>query len=372
MSNNKQTFYRLEKLNDTMPDANYRLLLGERSNGKSFAVKERGLIKAWGNINDKFMLFRRWGLEVKASYIEQYFQDAPITAITNNECNTINCTAGKIFLARYNPESKVKVNSVAHVGYYRDLCGEQHFVSQNFDDVSMGIFEEFISRDYYLPNEPTKLMNFVSTFARRRFVPVYMIGNTISRVCPYFRDWELTRIPRQKIGTLDRYEIHTGEYDDDGKEIIVIVSVEYCENSGKNSKMFFGKSSQMITSGTWQVKAYPHLEGRLSNYRKMHEMIFIHTGFKFKMFFLLDKDNNPFWYVEPYTKDVTSNDLRTMRFVTHTYNELIGLKSLNVTIGFTPLTPDEKIAFNYLDRIKFSDNLTGTDYNTCVQTINRS
>ena len=52
MSNNKQTFYRLEKLNDTMSDANYRLLLGERSNGKSFAVKERGLIKAWGSINE--------------------------------------------------------------------------------------------------------------------------------------------------------------------------------------------------------------------------------------------------------------------------------------------------------------------------------
>ena len=61
-----------------------------------------------------------------------------------------------------------------------------------------------------------------------------------------------------------------------------------------------------------------------------------------------------------------------MRFVTHTYNELIGLKSLNTSIGFNPLTPDEKIAFSYLDRIKFSDNLTGTDFNTCLQTINRT
>jgi len=370
--NDKQTFYRLEKRNDSIPDANYRMLLGERSNGKSYAVKERGIMNAWNSADDKFMLFRRWGIEVKASYIEQYFKDAPITAITKNECNTVNCTGGKIFLARYNPESKVKVNSVAHIGYYRDLCGEQHFVSQNFDDVSMGIFEEFISRDYYLPNEPTKLFNFVSTFARRRFVPVYMIGNTISRVCPYFRDWELTRIPRQKIGTIDKYEIHTGDYDDDGNEKIVIVSVEYCENSGKNSKMFFGKSSEMITSGTWQVKSYPHLEGKIENYRIMHKVIFIHTGFKFEMFFMLDNDNQPFWYVRPFNDDVTTDKFKTMRFVTHTYNETLKLKSLNVTIGFTPLSPDEKIAFNYLERIRFSDNLTGTDFNTCLQTINRT
>lgn len=372
MSNNKQTFYRLEKLNDTIPEANYRILLGERSNGKSFAVKERGALRAWNSPTDKFMLFRRWGVDIKASYVEQYFKDLPITAITNNECNTINCTGGKIYLARYNSESKVKVSSVAHIGYYRDLCGEQHCVSQNFDDVSMGIFEEFVSRDYYLPNEPEKLQQFVSTFARRRFVPVYMIGNTISRVCPYFRDWELTRIMRQKIGTIDKYEIHTGNYDEDGKEIIVIISVEYCENSGKNSKMFFGKPSEMITSGTWQVKAYPHLEGKLCEYRVMHKLIFIHTGFKFEMFFLLDKNNNPFWYVRPFTDDVKSPKLQNMRFVTHTYNELIGLPSLNTSIGFKPFTDDERIAFNYMERVCFSDNLTGTDFNTCLQTINRT
>ena len=368
--NNKQTYYRLEKLNDTIPYANYRILLGERSNGKSYAVKERALKNAWNSDNDKFMLLRRWGLEVKASYMEQYFKDAPITTITDNECNTVVCTGGNIYLAFFDTE-KNKTIRKKHVGYYRDLCGEQHFVSQNFDDVSMIVFEEFISRDYYLPNEPDKLQMFVSTVARRRLVPVYMIGNTISRVCPYFTHWELTRIPRQKIGTIDLYEQHTGNYDDDGDEIIVNVTVEYCENSGKNSKMFFGKTADMITSGTWQVKSYPHLEGRLSNYRTMHKMIFIHTGFKFEMFFLLDKDNNPFWYVRPYTKDVTSDDLRTMRFVVHTYNELIGLKSLNTSIGFKPLTDDERIAFNYLERVRFSDNLTGTDYNTCVQTINR-
>lgn len=369
----KQKYYRLENLNDTV-DADYRILLGERSNGKSYAVKERAIRNAWNDNtgNSKFMLLRRWGMELKASFIEQYFVDAPITAITNNECNTVKCIGGKIFLARYDNETR-KTTCIKHVGYYRDLCGEQHFVSQNFDDVNMIIFEEFISRDYYLPQETTKLLNFVSTVARRRRVPVYMVGNTISRVCPYFVDFELTRVPRQKQGTIDLYEIHTGNYDEEThEEIIVRVSVEYCENSGKNSKMFFGKSSEMITSGTWQVKEHAQLDGKLNDYCVMHKVIFIHTGFKFQMFFVqLKKGGLPLWYIRPFTDNVKDPKLRNERFVVHSFKESIGLPSDMVTIGFKALTPEENETFKYLDRLTFSDNLTGTDFDTCYQTINR-
>lgn len=370
--NTKQTYYRLEKLNDTI-QANYHILLGERSNGKSYAVKERALLNAWNDDNNKFMLLRRWGIEIKASFVEQYFIDAPITAVTNNECNTVICNGGKIYLAKFDPETQ-KTTRVKHVGYYRDLCGEQHFVSQNFDDVSMVIFEEFISRDYYLPQETVKLQNFISTVARRRVVPVYMIGNTISRVCPYFNDWNLTNVPKQKQGTIELYEIHTGEYDDDNNEIIVRVTVEYCENSGKNSKMFFGKPAKMITSGAWQVKEYPHLSGKLRDYSILHTVIFIHTGFKFKMFFLQNPEtiSIPFWYIEPFTDNVYNNDkFINTRFVVHAFNESLYIKSNMITVGFKPLNDTERLCFNYLERIVVSDNLTGSDFETCFKSINR-
>ena len=367
----KQTYYRLEKLNDTIP-ANYHILLGERSNGKSYAVKERALINAWKDDNARFMLLRRWGMELKASYVEQYFVDAPITAITANECNTVVCTGGKIYLAFYDTET-LKTVRKKHVGYYRDLCGEQHFVSQNFDDVNMIIFEEFISRDYYLPNECNKLMNFVSTVARRRLVPVYMIGNTISRVCPYFTEWQLTKIPRQKMGTIDLYEIHTEQYEMPNVETIIRVTVEYCENSGKNSKMFFGKSSEMITTGQWQTKDYPHLNGKLNEYCVLHKLIFVHTGFKFAMFFVQSKNGGlPFWYVRPYTDNIYNTPkTHGERFVVRSYAESLHIMSDMVTIGFTPLTQEENETFKYLEHLTFSDNLTGSDFDACFKTINR-
>lgn len=369
----KQKHYRLEKLNDTVP-AQYHILLGERSNGKSYAVKERGFSRAWKNESHKFMYLRRWGMEVKASYVEQYFNDCPVSAITDNACNGVICNAGKIYATTYDNKTNKRIKT-KHVGYYRDLCGEQHFVSQNFDDVDYIIFEEFVSRDYYLPDEVNKLMNFVSSIARRRKIDVYMIGNTISRISPYFNDWGLVNIPKMKQGTIDLYEFKTTQIDEiTGEPVVVRVSVEYCENSGNNSKMFFGKTTDMITSGTWQTDEYPHLKGRIEQYNILHTMIYISNGFKFKMFLLSPREGNRniFWYVRPFTDNVFNDDkYKTTRFIVENYATAQKLNSDSVTIGFKPMSDGEKLAFTYLEQIVFSDNLTGSDFNACIKTVDK-
>lgn len=369
----KQKHYRLETLNDSVP-ADYHVLLGERSNGKSYAVKERGFKRAWLDPNKKFMYLRRWGMEVKASYTEQYFNDAPITAITDNACNGVTCTGGKIYATTYD-EKGIKKIKVKHVGYYRDLCGEQHFVSQNFDDVDYIIFEEFISRDYYLPDEVMKLMQFVSSVARRRKIDVYLIGNTISRLSPYFNEWQLLNVPKMKQGTIDLYEYKTNQIDEEtGEPIIVRVSVEYCENSGNNSKMFFGKTSEMITTGTWQTQEYPHLDGRIEQYNIIHSLIYVSNGFKFKMFLLTPKSGRMrmFWYARPFTDNVFNDEkFKTTRFVVDKYSTAIKILSDAVTIGFKPYSDQERLAFNMLDQIVFSDNLTGSDYYACIRTVDK-
>ena len=369
----KQKYYRLEHLNDSVP-ADYHILLGERSNGKSYAVKERALIRAWKNPDEnKFMLMRRWGMELKASYVEQYFTDAPITAITGGQCNTVVANAGKIYLAKYNEETR-KNERVAVVGYYRDLMGEQHFVSQNFNDTDLIIFEEFISRDYYLPDECNKLQNFVSTVARRRHIDVYMIGNTISRVCPYFNDWGLVNIPKQKQGTIDTYKVKTDQVDEiTGEPVIITITVEYCENSGNNSKMFFGAKSGMITGGAWQVSARPHLQGRLSDYTIMHEIIFVCKSFKFRMFFLQPKNGGlPIWYVEPYNFNIYNDvKFKNKRFVVDKFESGLNINSDLITVGFTPFNDQEKTAFCYFERMCFSDNLTGSDYDACIKVLTK-
>ena len=53
----KQKYYRLDKIKKV--DAQYKMLLGERSNGKSYAVKEDALQDAWSHDNKKFT-YRDW------------------------------------------------------------------------------------------------------------------------------------------------------------------------------------------------------------------------------------------------------------------------------------------------------------------------
>ena len=68
----KQKYYRLTNILKT--NAQYLILLGERSNGKAYAVKEFVLEDYFKN-GHEFAYIRRWREEIKSASIEQYFED---------------------------------------------------------------------------------------------------------------------------------------------------------------------------------------------------------------------------------------------------------------------------------------------------------
>ena len=52
-----------------------------------------------------------------------------------------------------------------------------------------------MSRTTYLHDEPNKLLNFYSTVDRKRgTTKLWLVGNTITRVCPYIQEWGLNDI----------------------------------------------------------------------------------------------------------------------------------------------------------------------------------
>lgn len=360
----KQSFYRLNNILKT--GAPYMILLGERSNGKSYAVKEHCITQAWLH-DKKFIYLRRFDRDIKPSSVEQYFKDPPSYKImewTRGMCDGIVAFRGIIYLTKYNEELE-KDEKVKAIGYSCALNLEQRYKSGSYEDVDNLIFEEFIAEDFYLPNEPTKLMNFISTVARRRRINVFMIGNTISRVCPYFNEWQLVNIPKQQQGTIDIYEHESMDLDENGEPLKIKMAVEFCENSGRNSKMFFGASSKMISTGAWQTKEVPHLQGNKQlDYVVMHRIVIKYKNFKFNCEFLLEKETgNVCWYVYPKTSDITNDE----RVITDTATSL----NMLTTIGFIPLSASEKTALGYMfeGRIYYSDNLTGSDFEQCLKCL---
>lgn len=108
------------------------------------------------------------------------------------------------------------------------LSTEQHYSGASYLDVEDIIFEEFMERGCYIAREPDKLMTFYSTVDRKRgTTKLWLVGNTISRVCPYLNDWNLQEIVRkQKQGTIEKLYVNNGENK-------IKIAIEYCKSSGR-------------------------------------------------------------------------------------------------------------------------------------------
>lgn len=352
-----QDFYRLTSILSVK--ATHNVLYGERSNGKSFAVKEKCLEDAYNNICE-FAYVRRWKDDIKARKVEKYFDDLVldkfgtehIKRITNNEYDCISCYNSEIFFANTNGFKKERGKKIGDVFY---LTGETHYKSIAYPHIKNVIFEEMISKKGYLPNEVEIFESLMSTILRRDEGNIFLIGNALTRVCPYFDEWGLTNIRRQKIGTIDVYKHKTNQLDEDGNPITIKIAVEYCPNSGKNTKMFFGQRASMITSGEWETDSYMHLERRLSEYKCYYTMYAEWSNFRFCIKLLRD-DKYIFVYIYPHTKTCPES----ARIVT----DKLSLNRLHTNTFLQTKTKYDKIVLNLIQegKVCFSDNLCGTDF----------
>lgn len=343
----KQRYYTLSRILET--NANYYILLGERSNGKSYAVKHF-CIQDFIDNDNRFILLRRYTVESKNFMMETYFDDVDVFKITKGEYNTISIYRNGIYFAITTEDNKIVRGK--QIGMVMSLSIANHYKSMSLLKYKNLIYEEFITDDIYIKNEPFELQNLVSTIARRNTIKVFLIGNTISRLCPYFTEWSLVKVPRQKMGTIDIYNMETSQKDEDGNPIEVKIAVEMCENSGSNSKMFFGAQSNQIVNGTWKSKEFPHIP---YNYREC-EVLYGINFVVYNMIYtseILQKGDDIFLFTYPANKikkervvqpDFSLDMLKTDRLIPLTKGDIAFLKLVK------------------LNKLTFSDNLTGEEF----------
>ena len=356
----KQKFVDLKPV--TKEFYNYIWLVGQRSNGKSWAVKDR-LLRAAYQTGRKFGYLRRYQIDVRASDVEGYFRDAPVSSITDGEYDHITVYRGRVYFASFN-EDTGKEERGQEVGYVFYLSGELHFKSQNFDDCDDLIFEEVISDEGYLWNEVAKMESLVSTIARRRKIRVWLISNSISRVCPYFSEWGLNGIYKQKQGTVDVYERRPEDtFDEDGNQIVVKVAVYLTDAALGAGRMFFSKNASMINKGHWLARPCKHLPDNYRRFTKLYEMICEFNDFCFKVELLEHKEQGRLLFIHPHT--LPPEDRQKVRLVTDHLE--LGPKISNGK--FTMITLGDVIVRDLYDRdrVVFSDNLTGEDWNNCIK-----
>ena len=160
-----------------------------RSAGKTTWFS-RYCVKKFIELKEKFMLIYRYNYELD-DCAEKFFKDI----------NTL-------FFNEYHMENKRRASGIYHELILNDTCcgyaislnsaDQLKKYSHLFSDVSRMLFDEFQSEtNHYCPDEIRKFISVHTSVARGqgkqiRYVPVYMIGNTVSLINPYYTEFGIS------------------------------------------------------------------------------------------------------------------------------------------------------------------------------------
>ena len=357
--------------------AQYIIVTGGRNNGKSFASKE--LIIRHGLQGEEFAYIRRYKEDCKQYMVQDYFGDIIATPIldkngdvidrynslekwTNGKYNTIVTYQSGIFFAHYDEETD-KTTRGPRFGKMFGLSWDEHYKSIALPYMKFAVYEEFITEGQFLPNEPRRFMNLISTIFRSSKGKVILVGNTLSRINPFFKEWQLKNIKKMQPNQIDYY--HFKFKQTSGKESMTTVAVYMTHSREANSGMFFGNAAKQITETVWEAEEADHLTVDKRSCNSLYKVVMQYDDNMFMLDFLELPDGNVTWYVEPKTTEiqpgtrVVSNELR--------------LDELS-TKNFRGLTEKEQLLFRYLqdDRIVYADNLCAAEFKQCYSMLRRA
>lgn len=350
----------------------YLMWISERSDGKSYIAMEMILyLKKWYNYSGA--MIRRYdedlvysnGVEIVSNLIgfnELVYTrtkgkcDNAVIEIFEGQYNTIDYESRKYYLAFDGKDDQGKdihIRDKKPFMYAFAISKEERKKGTAYPDIKITIFDEFISRGAYLPEEFISYQNLLSTIIRRRDDVINILcANAINRYCIYFQEMGLKHVKEQKQGTIDYYEF--------GEPVVMRVAVEMIapiDNKYKKSNKYFAFDNpklKMITEGKFELALYPHLPVRYKpkDIKFIYYIIFDGECFQCN---IIKVDNNMFTFIHPKTTEINMNR-----------NTLIFTPEINVSphyrrkITFTQDDIGNMIASFYKkDKVFYSDNSTG-------------
>lgn len=251
----KQKFYSLKNI--LKKQAQYNMIFGERSNGKTYAALKYGL-EQYCEHGKQMAILRRWREDFIGKrgtvMFDALVSNGEIEKMTGGAWDGVHYYASKWYLKKSVPGEKAVIADDPFA-YGFSITSMEHDKSTSYPKVTTIVFDEFLTRSAYVPDEFVLFMNTISTIVRHRTdVTIFMLGNTVNRYCPYFKEMGLTHIKEMKPGDIDVYRYGDSE---------LKVAVEYTKpnKQGKESDLYFAFDNpklSMITGGAWEIDVYPH------------------------------------------------------------------------------------------------------------------
>ena len=357
-------YYSLNKINKK--NATYNVIFGERSNGKTYATLKQ-VLENYFSDGSQFAYIRRWSVDVQPKRMNNLFnaiiEDGYLEKLSGGKFTAIFYRTGRFYLCTYNDKGKPIYNEEDVIGYAFSLSENEHNKANSYPRVTTIIFDEFLTNKIYLPDEFILFMNTVSTIVRQRTnVKIYMLGNTVNKFCPYFKEMGLTNILTMKQGTIDVYTYG---------ETKLKVAVEYADSKKKFKKnnfyfAFNNPKLKMITGGSWELNIYPHAPVKWLPKNIMFTY-FIDFNDNIYQCEIINKDANVFTYIHEKTTPIKNPDKDII--YTLDYNPKI---NYNINI-LKPLNDyQNKITWFFThDRVYYQNNNVGDAINNYLKICKR-
>lgn len=357
-------YYSLNKINKK--NATYNVIFGERSNGKTYATLKQ-MLENYFNDGSQFAYIRRWSVDVQPKRMNNLFnaiiEDGYLEKLSGGKFTAIFYRTGRFYLCTYNDKGKPIYNEEDIIGYAFSLSENEHNKANSYPRVTNIIFDEFLTNKIYLPDEFMLFMNTVSTIVRQRTnVKIYMLGNTVNKFCPYFKEMGLTNILTMKQGSIDVYTYG---------ETKLKVAVEYADSKKKFKKnnfyfAFNNPKLKMITGGAWELNIYPHAPVKWLP-KNIIFTYFIDFNDSLYQCEIINKDANVFTYIHEKTTPIKNPDKDII--YTLDYNPKI---NYNINI-LKPLNDyQNKITWFFThDRVYYQDNNVGDAINNYLKICKR-
>lgn len=243
--------------------AHYNLIIGERSNGKTYATLDYA-IEQYSKYKHQTALLRRFQEDFVGkrggALFQPLIENNVIENYTNGEWTSVYYFGSRWYLCKYEETDK-GINRIVDdtpFMYGFAISQMEHDKGNGYPMIKTIIFDEFITRGAYIRDEFIAFMNTLSTIIRSRDdVKIFMLGNTVNKYCPYFDEMGLRHIREMQQGEIDTYQLKHKS----GK--MLRVAVEYCKpfEHGKKSDFYFcfdNQKLEMITGGVWEIDIYPH------------------------------------------------------------------------------------------------------------------
>lgn len=264
MALNIKKYYSLKNILEY--NASYNLIVGKRSNGKSYACLYKGL-ERYFNEGKQIAYIRRWRDDITGANGHTLFDmfvhngkgENVIEKLSNGLYNNVYCYSGRYYMVKEDPSGK-QIKQDKPFCYAFSINSSEHYKSNSYPFIGTIIFDEFIPmQGIGLPDEFSLFMNLLSTIIRdpsRTDILLFMVANTVNWDSPYFAEFGINNVRNMKQGTIDYYVYGNSPCS---------LAIEYCEDnrdkeSKKNDRFFAFDSPtlKMITEGTWEMSIYPH------------------------------------------------------------------------------------------------------------------